>query len=422
MAGDDWLYEISDDESDHRDPDISDSDGELNQGTSQRNQLPPVPGALPFLDYRRWAPGQSYDEQPSRLMLYTMQWKSTLNNRKAVEQTEQNLVVAPSDFWKEVLASKIAEIVASKKKSYETSATTIVMSVPNDRSGDKITKHFLGQQIDWTVIERQLQGWSQLLRAGKRLKVYVQLDYVESASTGRPAGRGATAIGLAERTARMDAERDAAGEVDPWRRVYQLMRCPGAPCDNGQWCWQDRARKMHHKLLDHHMRELVRWVQQGHKLETHDDVPEEIRAQLYAQEQQGRKRKRQASGSDPTSHVPVIIHNHISDYSTSSNRASPDHGSSPPPRLSPLCVPGLRDDAVETYCEWHRSKVRSETQKQHFELAYSLTIARGLDLELVHEDNDAQFYIEQGVLEGVARRWVRDIQVYIDQEQVVLVA
>ncbi|KAK2737135.1 hypothetical protein CKAH01_18867 [Colletotrichum kahawae] len=170
------------------------------------------------------------------------------------------------------------------------------------------------------------------------------------------------------------------------------------------------------------MRELVRWVQQGHKLETHDDVPEEIRAQLYAQEQQGRKRKRQASGLDPTSHVPVIIHNHISDYLTSSNRASPDHGSSPPLRLSPLCVPGLRDDAVEAYCEWHCSKVRSETQKQHFELAYSLTIARGLDLELVREDNDAQFYIEQGVLEGVACRWVRDIQVYIDQEQVVLVA
>ncbi|KAK2737134.1 hypothetical protein CKAH01_18866 [Colletotrichum kahawae] len=107
------------------------------------------------------------------------------------------------------------------------------MLVPNDWSEDKITKHFLGQQIDWTVIERQLQGWSQLLCAGKRLKVYVQLDYVESASTGRPAGRGATAIGLVERTARMDAERDAAGEVDLWRRVYQLMRCPGALCDNG---------------------------------------------------------------------------------------------------------------------------------------------------------------------------------------------
>ncbi|KAK0367742.1 hypothetical protein CLIM01_14901 [Colletotrichum limetticola] len=204
----------------------------------------------------------------------------------------------------------------------------------------------------------------------------------------------------------MDAEQEASGEVDPWRRVYQLMRCPGAPCDNGQWCWQDRAQKMHHKLLDHHMRDLIRWVQQGHNLDTHDDVPEEIRAQLYAQEQQGRKRKRQDSGSDSAGHVPVIIHNHIPDYVAASDRASPDLGSpvSPPSRPLPLCVTGLRDDAVEAYCKWHCSKVRSPTQKRYFELTYNLTIERGLDLELVHEDNDAQFFIKQGVLEGVARR------------------
>ncbi|KXH56230.1 hypothetical protein CNYM01_13770 [Colletotrichum nymphaeae SA-01] len=426
MTGDDWLYEISsDDENDHQGgSDISDFDGDLDHSTSPHSLLPPVPGALPFLDYHGWASSQSYDEQPPRWLLYTMQWKLTLNSRKAVEQTEQNLVIAPSDFWKEVLSSKVDGIVASKKKSYETSATTIVMSVPNDRSEDKITKHFQGQQIDWPVVERQLQGWSQLLRAGKRLKVYVQLDYVETLSTGRPAGRGATAMGLAERSARMDAEQEAAGEVDPWRRVYQLMRCPGAPCDNGQWCWQDRARKMHHKLLDHQMRDLVRWVQQGHNLDTHDDVPEEIRAQLYAQEQQGRKRKRQGSGSDSAGHVPVIIHNHIPDYVAASDRASPDLGSpvSPPSRPLPLCVTGLRDDAVEAYCKWHCSKVRSLTQKRYFELAYNLTLERGLDLELVHEDNDAQFFIEQGVLEGVARRWVRDIEVYLEHEHSIVVA
>ncbi|KAL0930284.1 uncharacterized protein CTRU02_212490 [Colletotrichum truncatum] len=280
MAADHWVYEINDDDDSHH-SDISFPDSELDHGTSSPpSQLCPLPGALPFLNYHEWAPGQSYDEQPPRWMLYTMQWKLTLNNRKAVEQTEQNLVVAPSDLWREILSLKIAEIVNSKKKTYETSATTIAMSVPNDRSEDKVTKHFLKQQIDWSVVERQLQGWSQLLRAGKRLKLFVQMDYVECVPTGRPAGRGATATGLAERSARIDAEQEAAGEVDPWRRVYQLMRCPGAPCDNGQWCWQDRAQKMHHKLLDHHMRELVRWVQQGHRLETHDDVPEEIRAQL----------------------------------------------------------------------------------------------------------------------------------------------
>ncbi|KAK2051071.1 hypothetical protein LY76DRAFT_428662 [Colletotrichum caudatum] len=61
------------------------------------------------------------------------------------------------------------------------------------------------------------------------------MDYVECVSTGRPAGRGATAIGLAERSARIDAEQEATGEVDPWRRVYQFMRCrePHATMDNG---------------------------------------------------------------------------------------------------------------------------------------------------------------------------------------------
>lgn len=125
MTGDDWLYEISsDDENDHRGgSDISDR--ELDHGTSPHSQLPPVPGALPFLDYHRWASDQSYDEQPPRWLLYTMQWKLTLNSRKAMEQTEQNLAIAPSDFWKEVLSFKVDGIVASKKKTYETSARSI---------------------------------------------------------------------------------------------------------------------------------------------------------------------------------------------------------------------------------------------------------------------------------------------------------
>ena len=73
--------------------------------------------------------------------------------------------------------------------------------------------------------------------------------------------------------------------------------------------------------------------------------------------------------------------------------------SSRPPYLS---IPGLRDDAVEAYYEWHCSKVRSQDQKQYYELTRDLTLGRGLDLELIHKDNDAQFYIKRGVLEGVA--------------------
>lgn len=28
------------------------------------------------------------------------------------------------------------------------------------------------------------------------------------------------------------------GRSSPWNQVYQLMRCPGAPCVNGKWYWQ----------------------------------------------------------------------------------------------------------------------------------------------------------------------------------------
>ncbi|KAK4242965.1 hypothetical protein C7999DRAFT_18599, partial [Corynascus novoguineensis] len=70
------------------------------------------------------------------------------------------------------LSSKIADIVRSTGKSYKADATTIVISV-NDRSERDITKHFKELQINWPVVERQLQAWSHLLRIGKTLRINV---------------------------------------------------------------------------------------------------------------------------------------------------------------------------------------------------------------------------------------------------------
>ncbi|PWI64740.1 hypothetical protein PCL_08605 [Purpureocillium lilacinum] len=80
-----------------------------------------------------------------------------------------------------------------------------------------------------------------------------------------------------------------------------------------------------------------------------------------------------------------------------------------------LNIPGLRNEAVEEYCVWHCSKVRSKDQTKAYELARDLTLARSLDLELVYEDNYAQIYIDNGVSEGVARRFVRDVQVFLEE-------
>ena len=80
-------------------------------------------------------------------MHYVVEWKLTLNKRVATKQTENGLVLAPSDFWNEELSHKIIGIVKSTGKSCRADATTITICV-KDRSESDITKRFDELQID----------------------------------------------------------------------------------------------------------------------------------------------------------------------------------------------------------------------------------------------------------------------------------
>ena len=420
MNADGFLSDYSSgDDPEHDSCDVSSPETQVAARAPPRSQRRPARQILPFVPYEDWDPDQSYDEQPPTCMHYTMEWKLTLNRRAAAKQTEDDLVLAPSSFWRERLLSKISDIAKSTGKPYEAEATTIIMSV-NERSERDITKRFEKLQIDWPVVERQLQAWSHLLRIGKKLRISVVLNYMES-RPARTAGRGATATQLAELNDQLDAEEAVLDRPAAWVRVSRIFRCEGPPrCDLGQHCWIDEADgKKHYPILTHQLRALVKRAQQGYRLEDHDDVPQEIRAELYAEAQQrlDRKRKRQDSGS-PTS-GPIIVNNYIPPYpSPAVNASSPTMpytvSASDPPAFS-LTIPGLRDDAVEAYYEWHCSKVRSRDQKRQYELARNLTLERCFDLELLHEDNDPQYFIERGVTEGIARRWVRDVKLFLDQ-------
>ncbi|KAF4625132.1 hypothetical protein G7Y89_g13039 [Cudoniella acicularis] len=90
---------------------------------------------------------------------------------------------------------------------------------------------------------------------------------------------------LAEGAAQLDAEQAFSGHPSIWWEVYNLMRCTDPPCNLGPHCWRDPVGKKHYKLKSHHLRSLIMHVQDGLTLKTHDDIPEEIREQLYAEEQ-----------------------------------------------------------------------------------------------------------------------------------------
>ncbi|KAH6871327.1 hypothetical protein B0T10DRAFT_523109 [Thelonectria olida] len=183
------------------DPQLDNHSQLESQPTRSRNvpsqsQRRPAQSVLPFVPYDDWVPDQSYIEHPPSCIRYVLEWKFTFNNRSIAKQTEEGLVVAPSDFWDEELSAKIEEIAKSTSKPCRADSTTVVMSV-NDRSEPDITKRFNKLQIDWSIVERQLQAWSPLLRIGKRLKINVAFKYVESGKTA------ATAAQLAEREVRL---------------------------------------------------------------------------------------------------------------------------------------------------------------------------------------------------------------------------
>lgn len=75
------------------------------------------------------------------------------------------------------------------------------------------------------------------------------------------------------------------------------MRFSGSPCKNKEgYCWQDPVGKRHYKIRTHHLKRLVEMVKKNHlDLEPHDDVPNEIRQRLYAEEQQCLERQQKAN-------------------------------------------------------------------------------------------------------------------------------
>jgi hypothetical protein len=119
------------------------------------------------------------------------------------------------------------------------------------------------------------------------------------------------------------------------------MRCPRPPCNLGPYCWRDNVGKKHYKLKTHHLKSLIKHVEQGGTLETHDDVPNDIREQLYAKEQQDveRQRKRRASSLADFPHINItnILPSQTSTLSTETVPSKPS---------SPLEILGQLDVAV----------------------------------------------------------------------------
>ncbi|KAF5865344.1 hypothetical protein ETB97_004154 [Aspergillus alliaceus] len=255
------------------------------------------PDYLRFLPFAEWEEGEDYEREPPEFICYTIARKIIINHRIETRETEQDLVVAPKD-------------------------TAIVVSV-NHRNQNDLEKLYKSTNIDWRPVERQLRKWSNLLRMGKQPKIAISFKYIRddddlqhrTPRKGDKRGASATKRMLAERDAQILAEEEGSEQPSSWRYVYKLLRCSVTSCCHfGQWCWQDPQGRKHYKLRKPHLQELTNHVNNGGKLDSHDDVPENIRQALYLEAQQKLERGSNKVNNQLTVGAPCPINITVLQY------------------------------------------------------------------------------------------------------------
>jgi hypothetical protein len=376
---------------------------------------------LELLDWSEWDRTKAYDELPPTCLHYSIVWKVNLNNKLICKDTEQDLVLAPQYHWSFILRSKLRRLVQKKlSKHGRITCDDVNVVVKNTgRSERPLVRRFDETIIDWATVERQLVEWGELFRAGKKLIVEMTFNYLAEdhgalaflAKKASKQGSGsATRRMLAERAAEINAEQEATGQPPAWKGVYETMRCPGPPCPRGPYCWQDPNGKKHHPLKTRELQALVLHVQRGNALETHDDVPDDIRQQLYAAERQQYARHHKAADKSD-SKLPSIVIKNVLPGSHSDTAAQ----SALPSLSRRLVIPGFCDTAVEEYSEWQMSRVKRDDLREGVQRIRDIALKEGLDLVQIHQDQDPDFFIKEGVQAGVAKRFVREIPDWVEQ-------
>lgn len=203
-----------------------------------------------------------------------------------------------------------------------------------------------------------------------------------------------------------------------WAQVYRVMRCPES-CDLGPHCWRDPVGKRHYKLYPHHLRSLIDFVREGAKLECQDDVPKDVRLQLYAEAQQKRDRGSTKGSKASAAMTPITINNHFPDPaqhgSVPSAHSELRHVANVPSGdlvAESLDIPSPLDRAVRDYSDWHKSRVEDPSYKAQVDKARDVVLQQGRDLHQLHNDQDYTFLVEQDVNIGTAKRFVSGISTW----------
>lgn len=104
--------------------------------TSHQTQ-PDDLGFLPFAEWERWEKNNYEEPEEQEFIRYTIAWKLMINRTTEAKETEQDLVIAPSEYWEKCLRRKIDGLVQTKKRNRRVRLddTSIVVSINHRNQG-----------------------------------------------------------------------------------------------------------------------------------------------------------------------------------------------------------------------------------------------------------------------------------------------
>jgi hypothetical protein len=72
---------------------------------------------------------------------------------------------------------------------------------------------------------------------------------------------------------------------------------------------------------------------------------------------------------------------------------------------------------VQEYTDWQRTQVLSDDLKTRYVKAGDTVLKHGWDLEQLHRRKNTKFLVDEGILEGIAERFVEDISEWVQGRQ-----
>ncbi|KAK4148502.1 hypothetical protein C8A00DRAFT_47649 [Chaetomidium leptoderma] len=317
---------------------------------------------LPLLRLSGWEPNKQYDKNNPECIHYDFRWKisqrENIRARHVCSDTDLDLVLAPSDFWRANFQARLEALLKDEQKfpgdKYACEETIIDISIERSRQRG-LKKRFKDLEIDWNIVDSHMESLSGLFSKRKKITFSMEFIFKEVISDS------AMTKGKKKKQSATEAQKlQRAADAGLWTRVYKHHRCRGKHCRQGPHCWTDE-RGNHHRLLPRHLEEIVHHIKgsmkEGEKEEGIDidiEMPPKILQDVL---DDSRKRKAESSIDCRQCKVQVLAHSRHRDAAETT--LDGDLGN----------VKGDRKDKLEEYCTWTLQQVESDRWREALQAA-----------------------------------------------------